>query len=415
MSFECHGVRGELGRIGTLSLHAAAPVRTPALFVDTRRLAIPHISHDIWEELVHTMTTHGSNVVLSVNVFDFLESVPVAALAEMEREDPPPPPPSSSSSSSESDRVRGHESRGTISLHKFTGFSNVPILLHVVDPSTPSPATPSSSKTMCSQREVGRMTMSMNEFVDCVRLVHPAMVVLPHDIGSMIAEKKRLDRSYGWEEECQSKIKGIDGHHDVMMIGAVRPSPKTLEKRAAAIASECGGLFWSTLSQEMGYTWDERMKSLKTSLERYSDRNDLLHICMCGGSMEEVITLISMGVDAIQTMIPFEMAENGFCFAWDFESFDAPAWINLRDPSFLLDTRPLREGCSCPACRRHTRAYVHHLLNTHEMLASTLLSICNLWNYVRLFDYMRNLMENETEKREWELFVRRARALSSPE
>jgi hypothetical protein len=162
MSFESHSVGGGAGgRFGTLSLEGSAPIRTPTLFIDTRRLAIPHISHDIWEELARKMEENGSNTVLSVNVFDVLESVPVPALIEAEAEASERRHDDLPSLSGEGTRVDGRGSRrGTISLHKFSGFSNVPMLLHVVDPSTPFPAAPSTSKTMCSQREVGRMKAS---------------------------------------------------------------------------------------------------------------------------------------------------------------------------------------------------------------------------------------------------------------
>jgi queuine tRNA-ribosyltransferase subunit QTRTD1 len=47
------------------------------------------------------------------------------------------------------------------------------------------------------------------------------------------------------------------------------------------------------------------------------------------------------------------------------------------------------EGCTCFACRNHTRAYVHHLLHTHEMLASVLLEIHNTHWWLGFFESMR--------------------------
>ncbi|PNH12647.1 Queuine tRNA-ribosyltransferase subunit QTRTD1, partial [Tetrabaena socialis] len=51
--------------------------------------------------------------------------------------------------------------------------------------------------------------------------------------------------------------------------------------------------------------------------------------------------------------------------------------INLWSTAHRLDKAPLLPGCGCFACRRHSRAYVHHLLNTHEMLAEVLLEAHN--------------------------------------
>ena len=43
------------------------------------------------------------------------------------------------------------------------------------------------------------------------------------------------------------------------------------------------------------------------------------------------------------------------------------------------------QGCGCFTCRRHTRGYIHHLLNTHEMLADVLLAAHNTVHYAALF------------------------------
>ncbi len=43
--------------------------------------------------------------------------------------------------------------------------------------------------------------------------------------------------------------------------------------------------------------------------------------------------------------------------------------MSMHSDRFRRDTRPLSPGCSCHTCRRHTRAYIHHLLNANEMLA----------------------------------------------
>jgi queuine tRNA-ribosyltransferase subunit QTRTD1 len=64
--------------------------------------------------------------------------------------------------------------------------------------------------------------------------------------------------------------------------------------------------------------------------------------------------------------------------------------VNLRDKRFLRDPAPLCPGCECFACRRHTRSYVNHLLNTNEMLADVLLYNCNLHQYLRFFESVRS-------------------------
>eukprot|EP00939_MAST-03C_sp_MAST-3C-sp1_P005412 g5412.t1 len=54
--------------------------------------------------------------------------------------------------------------------------------------------------------------------------------------------------------------------------------------------------------------------------------------------------------------------------------------MHLWDKQYVVDTRPLVDGCACFACQHHTRAYVHHLLNTHEILGTVLLHVHNIFN-----------------------------------
>jgi len=63
--------------------------------------------------------------------------------------------------------------------------------------------------------------------------------------------------------------------------------------------------------------------------------------------------------------------------------------INLKDKNFFSDPNPLVKDCSCYACRRYSRAYLHHLLTTGELLAPILLMMHNLHHYLCFFREIR--------------------------
>jgi tRNA-guanine family transglycosylase len=65
------------------------------------------------------------------------------------------------------------------------------------------------------------------------------------------------------------------------------------------------------------------------------------------------------------------------------------AIVNLWDRRWRQDARPLVPGCPCLACRRHSRAYIHHLLLAHEMAGEVLLHAHNLEHYLRFFEASR--------------------------
>merc|ERR1712212_638086 len=70
-------------------------------------------------------------------------------------------------------------------------------------------------------------------------------------------------------------------------------------------------------------------------------------------------------------------------------------YIDLNDEIFKNDFGPLTKGCSCYACRKHTRGYINHLLATKELLASVLLVIHNLHYYGEYFKPFRQAIKND--------------------
>ena len=70
------------------------------------------------------------------------------------------------------------------------------------------------------------------------------------------------------------------------------------------------------------------------------------------------------------------------------------ACVRLRNLQYERDSRPLEEGCPCPACRR-SRAYLRHLFMAGEMLGPILLSIHNLTYYQRLLAGARAAIESD--------------------
>ena len=58
--------------------------------------------------------------------------------------------------------------------------------------------------------------------------------------------------------------------------------------------------------------------------------------------------------------------------------------------------RPIDERCSCPTCRRFSRAYIRHLMKAEEVLALRLCVIHNLWFYNHLMEDIRDAIETDT-------------------
>lgn len=90
-------------------------------------------------------------------------------------------------------------------------------------------------------------------------------------------------------------------------------------------------------------------------------------------SVQDVVDAVTHGVDIIDGGLPYRLALQGQSLEWNTERWDEEQHMDLKDPIFKSDFSPLQAGCKCFACQNHTRAYIHHLLETNEILGFILL------------------------------------------
>lgn len=102
------------------------------------------------------------------------------------------------------------------------------------------------------------------------------------------------------------------------------------------------------------------------------------------GTPEDLIECVARGVDMFDCVMPTRNARNG-------QVFTSRGKLNIRNAKFAADGRPLDEDCECAVCRRYSRAYIRHLYNCGEILASTLCSYHNLAFYL---DSMRLIRQS---------------------
>ena len=89
------------------------------------------------------------------------------------------------------------------------------------------------------------------------------------------------------------------------------------------------------------------------------------------GSLPEMAHAVAHGVDLFDCVLPTRLGRHGTALV------AGERW-NLRNARFRNDHRPLDESCRCWTCTHHSRAYLHHLLRSRELLAPVLLSLHNL-------------------------------------
>lgn len=107
------------------------------------------------------------------------------------------------------------------------------------------------------------------------------------------------------------------------------------------------------------------------------------------GTPEDIVYGVSQGIDMFDCVMPTRNARNGWLFT---------RWgdVKIKNATYKNDTRPLDETCSCYTCRNFTRAYLHHLQRTGEILGARLNTIHNLHYYQTFTAELRQALENGT-------------------
>jgi queuine tRNA-ribosyltransferase len=101
------------------------------------------------------------------------------------------------------------------------------------------------------------------------------------------------------------------------------------------------------------------------------------------GKPTDLVGAVMRGVDMFDCVLPTRSGRNGQAFTWD-----GP--LNIRNARFAEDQGPLDASCDCPVCSTWSRAYIHHLVRSGEMLGAMLMTQHNLHFYQALMAAMRS-------------------------
>jgi len=101
------------------------------------------------------------------------------------------------------------------------------------------------------------------------------------------------------------------------------------------------------------------------------------------GKPDDIVGAVQRGIDMFDCVLPTRSGRTG-------QAFTADGPINIRNARFAEDQGPLDPECACPTCSTHTRAYVHHLVRSGEILGAMLMTEHNLSFYQRLMQGMRD-------------------------
>ncbi len=113
---------------------------------------------------------------------------------------------------------------------------------------------------------------------------------------------------------------------------------------------------------------------------------DKPHYLMGVGTPEDLVAGVANGIDMFDCVMPTRNARNG----WIFTRFGD---IKIKNARYKQDMLPLDPTCNCYACKNFSRAYLHHLHRSGEILGARLNTIHNLHYYLLLMREMRDALD----------------------
>ncbi len=138
-----------------------------------------------------------------------------------------------------------------------------------------------------------------------------------------------------------------------------------------------GGLAVGETHEEMYHILEETVPHLPVNKPTY---------LMGVGTPENILEGVARGVDFFDCVYPTRNGRHGHVYT-------NYGKLNLFNKQYEMDMRPIEEGCTCPACRSYSRAYIRHLLKAKEMLGMRLCVLHNLYFYNTMMEEIRDALD----------------------
>ena len=107
------------------------------------------------------------------------------------------------------------------------------------------------------------------------------------------------------------------------------------------------------------------------------------------GTPANILESVRRGIDLFDCVLPTRNARHGHAFTWE-------GCRNMHNAKYELDELPLDPACDCPVCRNFSRAYIHHLFKSGEMLAMRLCVMHNIYFFNTLFEEIRRSLDQDS-------------------
>ncbi|KAK9162041.1 hypothetical protein Syun_002943 [Stephania yunnanensis] len=353
-------------RVGSLDLvNNNAAIETPALVLTTRKGLPTYISPDLLPSVASP-----DSCLLQASPLHFLDSASPKTISN----------------------IGGLHQLVSLHGYSFTAAPRDSILCLPEYESTNKMGA--SFETTC-----GRRLIKPAEYMELVSALNPNLwATLADEVPAWVSEKRNktsVDRTVRWLDECIA----LDKVGSRNVLGAI-VGGSSIEQRvrcAEEVTRRNVSGYWLG-GFGLGETMEERpallcavTDILPTERPRQISGLDL---------PEEVLQGVASGIDLFDSTYIYHLTLGGYALTFPLNRNERrisdegnDIKINLKATIYRKDTSPIIDDCRCYTCQNHTRAYINHLINVHEMLAQILLEIHNTHHYLGFFRAIREAIK----------------------
>jgi queuine tRNA-ribosyltransferase len=198
---------------------------------------------------------------------------------------------------------------------------------------------------------------------------------LPAD-KTRIAQSMRL--SMRWAQRSRDAFGDRPGH---ALFGIQQGGlEQDLRVESAAALTEIGFDGYAVGGLAVG----EGQEAMFGCLDFASDQlpQDKPRYLMGVGKPDDIVGAVARGIDMMDCVLPSRSGRTG-------QVFTRHGVLNIKNARHQDDPRPIDDACTCPACTKYSRAYLHHVFRSQEMISSMLLTWHNLHYFQQIMDGMR--------------------------
>jgi queuine tRNA-ribosyltransferase len=197
-----------------------------------------------------------------------------------------------------------------------------------------------------------------------------------------------MERSMRWAKRSREAFDAGGDHASVSALFGIQQGSmeEDLRRISTDRLTDIGFDGYAVGGLAVGEGQDEMLRVLDFAAEMLpADRPRYL---MGVGKPDDIVGAVERGIDMFDCVLPTRSGRTGQAFTQD-----GP--INLKNAKFAEDSGPLDASCGCPVCGQWSRAYLHHLIRSGEILGAMLMTEHNLNFYQKLMADLRSAIADE--------------------